>query len=282
MSRIVSNQTQNAAGEYFYIPATADIQAPYGGVYATLESRQLSVTQPDANLQQGIAYDPRIFSSGTTLNFDISGALPFESRNALTLINNTNNVFPRSIEIDLNGGFGALPIGTYFYLQNLTPAKSVGGAYEGQTSFVSIDENNVKTQLGVSQAGDASLIFFLYTSNGWVRNKPALPAMSYVVVDTTDLTPIPIFNINGFINTYNATNGQAINIDITAGGVGLVPGNTWMIQQTNERAQAGNNTNLCLSGGEVIATLYPDDFHIHSWIYSGTNAGTTYGFLQLY
>jgi hypothetical protein len=286
MSRIVSNQTQNAAGEYYYIPATTDVQTPYGGVYATLESPQLDVTALDANLQQGISFDPRIVSVPNIVTFDVSGAMPFQSRNALTRIQNTNASL-KTVEIDLNGGFGAMPIGTYYYIHNVTPVGSSLGAWGNINTifFVSIDSNNVKTQLGLIQPGDTTLLLYVYTTSGWVRTATNKLPTTFLQLSTTALTPLPAQYMGGFIQTYNTTpgGGARINIDITSGGLGYVPGTTWIFQQTMQSpAQDGRDTNLCDSTGRILFTLLAGDFAPHGYIYTGLPYANTYGFSQLY
>jgi hypothetical protein len=284
MSRIVSNQTQNAAGEYYYIPATTDVQTPYGGVYATLESPQLDVTALDANLQQGISFDPRIISVPNVVTFDVSGAMPFQSRNALTRIQNTNASL-NTVEIDLNGGFGAMPIGTYYYIHNVTPIGSSLGSWGSVRTifFVSIDSNNVKTQLGLIQPGDTTLLLYVNTTSGWVRSATNKLPTTFLQLSTTSLTPLPAQYIGGFIQTYNTTNPTAaINIDITCGGLGYVPGTTWIFQQTAQTIQVGRNTNLCDHTGRILFTLYPADYAPHGYMYTGLPYANTYGFSQLY
>jgi hypothetical protein len=283
MSRIVSNQTQNAAGEYYYIPATTDVQTPYGGVYATLESPQLDVTELDANLQQGISFDPRIISVPDIVTFDVSGAMPFQSRNALTRIQNTAVL--ETVEIDLNGGFGAMPIGTYYYIQNVTPVGSSRGEWGNINTifFVSIDSNNVKTQLGLIQPGDTTLLLYVYTASGWVRNPTNQIPTTFLQISTTALTPLPAQYIGGFIQTYNTVNPtNGINIDITSGGRGYVPGTITIFQQTAQTVQVGRSTNLCDATGFILFTLVPGDFAPHAFIYSGMPFTTRGGYSQLY
>jgi hypothetical protein len=115
MSRIVSNQTQNAAGEQFYIPATTDIQSPYGGVNAGAQfvNNQIFVTPLDANLQQTISFLAEVPSTNTIVDLSGNADMPIEGLCGLTILNYTDVT---KIEVDLAAGLTSLVPGTFFYI----------------------------------------------------------------------------------------------------------------------------------------------------------------------